>query len=125
MTSARNPEAIVWTDNEVELLLRVTLDYKVSKFQETRTKAVVRHCYWRCCYETSRGSAGWGDAVIILESMQIRHPHENGRAVFFHPETRFQKSVLSGSVWTVGQNDAIRVRFHKKTQKSVFVWTAS
>ena len=26
--------------------------------------------------------AGWGDRVIVLESMQIRRPHENGRAVF-------------------------------------------
>ena len=36
---------------------------------------------------------------------------------FFHPETRFQKSAFSGaafsgSVWTVGQNDAIQERFH-------------
>ena len=26
--------------------------------------------------------AGWGDGVIILESMRIRHPHENRRAAF-------------------------------------------
>ena len=49
---------------------------------------------------------------------------------FFHPETRFQKSVFlvtvfSGSVWMVGPNDAIHVSFRMKMQKSVFVWTAS
>ena len=54
MASARKPEAFVWTVNEVELLLRLTLDYKASKLQETRTQAVVRHCC--CCYETLRGS---------------------------------------------------------------------
>ena len=56
MASARNPEAFVWTDNEVELL-RFMLDYKASKLQETRTQAVVRHCCCCCCcYETSHGS---------------------------------------------------------------------
>ena len=80
MACARKPEAFVWTDNEVELLLRLTLDYKASKLQETRTQAVVRHCCCCCCYETLRGSAGWGDGVIVLESMRIRRPHENGRA---------------------------------------------
>ena len=33
---------------------------------------------------------------------------------FFYPETRFQKSAFSGSVWTVGQNDVIHVRFRKR-----------
>ena len=61
---------------EVELLLlRLTLDYKMSKLQETQTQAVVRNCC--CCYyETSRGSAGWGDGVIVLESMRICRPHK-------------------------------------------------
>ena len=54
MASARKPEAFLWSDNEVELLLRLTLDYKASKLQETRTQTVVRHCC--CCCETSRGS---------------------------------------------------------------------
>ena len=48
----------------------------------------------------------------------------------FHPDTHFQKSafsvaLFSGSMWPVGQNDAIHVRFRMKTQKSIFVWTAS
>ena len=25
---------------------------------------------------------GWSDGIIVLESMRIRHPHENGRAAF-------------------------------------------
>ena len=35
MASARKPEAFVWTVNEVELLLQLTLDCKASKLQET------------------------------------------------------------------------------------------
>ena len=35
MASARKPESFVWTVNEVELLLRLTLNYKASKLQET------------------------------------------------------------------------------------------
>ena len=51
---------------------------------------------------------GWSDAVFG----------------FFHPETRFQKSVFSsaaikGTMWTMGQNDAK----HVLTLKSVSVWT--
>ena len=34
MASARKPESFVWTSNEVELLLRLALDYKASKLQE-------------------------------------------------------------------------------------------
>ena len=34
MASARKPESFVWTVNEVEPLLRFTLDYKASKLQE-------------------------------------------------------------------------------------------
>ena len=34
MASARKPESVVWTGNEVELLLRLTLNYKTSKLQE-------------------------------------------------------------------------------------------
>ena len=52
MASARKPELFVWTDNEVQLLLWLTLDYKASKLQETRTQAAVHHCCCCCCYET-------------------------------------------------------------------------
>ena len=34
MASARKPESFVLTVNQVELLLRLTLDYKASKLQE-------------------------------------------------------------------------------------------
>ena len=34
MATARKPESFVWTINEVELLLRLTLNYKASKLQE-------------------------------------------------------------------------------------------
>ena len=63
----------------------------------------------------------WGNGIIVSESMRIHCPHENARAVFrfFHPVTRFQKcafpgATFSGSVWMVGQNDAIHVSFLKR-----------
>ena len=34
MDSARKPESVVWTVNEVKVLLRLTLNYKASKLQE-------------------------------------------------------------------------------------------
>ena len=34
MASARKPESFVWTGNEIELLLRLTLNYKACKLQE-------------------------------------------------------------------------------------------
>ena len=39
---------------------------------------------------------GWGDGVIILESMQIRHPRENGRLRFriFPPWDPFSKKCV-------------------------------
>ena len=56
---------------------------------------------------------GWGHGVIVLESMRIRC-REGCFFGFFHPETRFQKGAFSGSMWTVGQNNAIHVRFGKR-----------
>ena len=53
MACARKPESFVCTDNEFELL-QLTLDYKASMLQETRTQAVVHHCCCCCCYETSQ-----------------------------------------------------------------------
>ena len=54
---------------------------------------------------------GWGYGDIVLESMRIHCPHEKGRAVF-------SGTAFSGSVWTIGQNDAIHVRFHKRVLSS-------
>ena len=34
MAGGRKPESLVWTSNEVKLLLRLTLNYKASKLQE-------------------------------------------------------------------------------------------
>ena len=37
----------------------------------------------RCGAQRSRLEVeGWGDGIIVSESMQIRHAHENGRAAF-------------------------------------------
>ena len=59
---------------------------------------------------------GWGDGIIDTQSMQNRCPHENARAAFwsfFHPETRCQKSVFTGSMWMIDQNDAKHVSLPK------------
>ena len=66
---------------------------------------------------------GRGDDIIILESMQIRRPHENGRAAFsdfstLRPVFKKVRVQFSGSVWTVGQNDAIHVCFRKRALSS-------
>ena len=63
---------------------------------------------------------GWGDGVIVLESMW---KWEGCVFCFFHPETHFQKSAFSvtafsRSMWTVGQKDAIHLRFHKRVFSS-------
>ena len=63
MGSVRKPASFVWTDNEVELLLRLTLNYKASKLQETRAQAVVHHCFSCCGVQRSkakcRGVGRW------------------------------------------------------------------
>ena len=132
MASARKPESFVWTDNEVELLLRLTLDNKASKLQETRTQALVRHCCC-CCYEMSRGQRSkarcrgvgrWRHCFGKCEDLLSTQKHKDCFFRFFHPETRFQKSAFSGvafigSMWMIGQNDAK----HAFPLKSVSVWT--
>lgn len=50
-----------------------------------------------------REVGGW---QLDTESMQIRPPDSMARVECFHPETRFQKSVFTGSIWTTGQNEA-------------------
>ena len=61
MASASKPESLAWTVNEVELLLRLTLNYKESELQEglniscSTNTHVVRDCCCSC-YETSQGS---------------------------------------------------------------------
>ena len=124
MASARKPESFVWTGNEVELLLRLTLDYKASKLQETRTHACSPPSLlllWDIAGVRGRRLEleEWGDGTIVSESMQIRCRHKNVRAAFFHPETRFQISVFSGtaftgSLLTISQNDAKNVCLHKR-----------
>ena len=51
----KETESFVWTRHEAELLLRLTLNYKTSKFRKAQYllqhEHVGRHC---CCYETSR-----------------------------------------------------------------------
>ena len=38
---------------------------------------------------------GWGDGVIVLESMQIRYPQENWRAAFSQLQTISSQSSLT------------------------------
>ena len=44
---------------------------------------------------------GWGDGVIVLESMQIRCPHENGRAAFLDFSTLSKKCVFRRCVFRI------------------------
>ena len=87
---------------------------------------VVRHCCC-CCYETSQGSEvegkrSGGGAMASLFWNVCRfavHMKTGGLRFWIFPETRFQKSAFSGaafsgSVWMVGKNYAIHVRFHKR-----------
>ena len=88
--SASKPESFMWNGNEVELLLRLTLNYKARKAQyllRHEHEHVVRHCCCCCCYETWRGSEvrgnrSRGGAMASSFRKVIRRPHENGRAAF-------------------------------------------
>ena len=67
--------------------------------------------------------AGWGDGVIVLESMQIRRPLRGLHFRISPPWDPFSKMCIfrgwfSGFIWTVSQNDAIGVLFRKKTLSS-------
>ena len=81
MATARKPESLVWIVNEVELLLRLTIDYEESTLQERLNL--------------------------------LQHDHEQKREGcvfgFFHPETQFQKSVFSGSMWTIDLQKTVSV----------------
>ena len=65
MARARKPESFVRTDNKVQLVLRLTLNYKASKLQEYQAQYLLRHehehvvrhcCCCCCCYATLWGS---------------------------------------------------------------------
>ena len=86
----------MWTINEVELLLQLTLNYKASKKGARKAQYLLLHehehvvryccCCCCCCYETLQGSEvewGWGDKVIVLESMRIHCPDEYVRTAFW------------------------------------------
>ena len=134
MASTRKPESFVWTDNEVKLLLWLTLNYKASKLQErlnifcgTNTSIVVvvvmrRHTVPRS-KAGGRGVGRWRHRFGKYVDSPSTRKREGCVFGFFHPETRFQKSafsgaVFSGSVWTVGQNNEIFVRFRKRVFSS-------
>ena len=59
---------------------------------------------------------GRGDDTIDMESVQIRCPHKNARAGFldFYTLRPELKTCFTGSMWTIGQNDAKHVRLHKR-----------
>ena len=63
---------------------------------------------------SSISSSNYADSLSTRE-------HEGGVFTFFHPETRFQKSVFTGSMRTIEQNDAKHVSLHTK----VFPWGAA
>ena len=127
MAGARKPEEFVWLDNEVELLLRLTLGYKERKLQETRTQArsppllLLLLLLWDVAEFRGRGVEWWRHRCRKYADSPSTRRCEGRVFRFFHPETWFQKSAFTGSMWTISQNDAKRVFTHK----SVSMWTAS
>ena len=126
MASARKPESF----NEVELLLRLTLNYKASKLQKTRTQAVVRQC---CCYEMLQGRrlevVGWGNGVIVLESMQIAvHMKTWGLHFWIFPpwDPVSKKCIFRCCIFKIRVDDRPKqCKTCAFPQKSVSVWMAS
>ena len=124
MASARKPELLVWTVYEVELLLRLTLNYKASKLQERLDIF--------CGTNTSMLSA-----IVVMRHRGVgRWRHRFGKYVdspstwkwegcvfgFLHPETRFQKGVFSGAAFSGMEVDG-RPKWCNTCACCVVVWT--
>ena len=48
----------------------------------------------------------WHHRYAKYADLLSAQEYKGGVFRFFHHETRFQKSVFTGSMWTIGQNDA-------------------
>ncbi|XP_050956819.1 uncharacterized protein LOC127157624 [Labeo rohita] len=80
-TSRARVESFVWTDDEVELLLRVTLDYKSTKLQE--------NVDWESCHSK------YSD---ITDAFQAQYPRELTNKDFPHDATMVSKAQVTAKL---------------------------
>lgn len=60
VTTTRRTKILVWTDDEIKLLLRVTLDYKTTKYQE--------NINWESCHSK------YGDITSAIRKQYLCIP---------------------------------------------------
>lgn len=77
-------ETLVWTDDEVELLLRVTLDYKTSKLQEGVD--------WESC------QSKYND---IMDAFQAQYPMRSGDKDFPHYSDAITKAQVTSKIKSI------------------------
>ena len=90
----RKPESLVRTDNEAELLLRLTLDYKAKA--------------------RGRGVGWWSHQYAKYVDSPSKRERKGAVFKLFHSETRYHKSAFTGSIWMIDQNNAT-LRLHTET----------
>ena len=68
-------DSFVWTDNEVELLLKVAIEYKVSKTWDL---------FFRAASLAGYSGVAWiqHSDVIVFEKFRFHHPHETRKRSF-------------------------------------------
>ncbi|XP_038123785.1 uncharacterized protein LOC119771735 [Cyprinodon tularosa] len=79
--TGRSCTSLVWTDDEVELLLRVTLDYKVKRLQESVD--------WETCHSK------YSD---IMSAFQEQYPRDSTDRDFPHDSTAITKAQLTAKI---------------------------
>ncbi|XP_051233827.1 uncharacterized protein LOC127350831 [Dicentrarchus labrax] len=77
-------ESFVWTDNEVELLLRVTLDYKTTKLQE--------NVDWESCHSK------YSD---IMDEFQAQYPQTSTERDFPHDAKSVTKPQVTAKLKSI------------------------
>ena len=70
----------------------------------------------RCGVQRSRGGA-MASSIHDVYRFAVHTRAHGWHFHFFQPETRFKKSVFTGSTWTIGQNNA-NMRLHKGSETS-------
>ncbi|CAM4571979.1 unnamed protein product [Leuciscus chuanchicus] len=80
-TSRARVESFIWTDDEVELLLRVTLDYKSTKLQE--------NVDWESCHSK------YSD---IMDAFHAQYPRELTEKDFPHDASMVSKSQVTAKL---------------------------
>ena len=130
MARTRKPESFVWTDNEVVLLLPLSLNYKASKLSQLLAqyllqqehKHVVCHC-WCCCYETSQdlevgGKRSRGGAMASSFWKVCRFAvHMSTGGLRFQIFPTFQKCIFSCCVLRIPVDGRT-----KRCKMWVFAW---